>query len=123
MQRESERHATAWARQMLHQGFEVDSHDYDGRTALMLACAKGHEDIVTVLLAAGADSKKRDNLGGHALLEACKQGHDTLIDKLKDPEIWCAGIVFVVLLFPLSLSLSLSLCLCMLTLPFYVFYG
>lgn len=41
--------------QMLRQGFAVDSSDYDGRTALMLAAAKGHADVVNSLLAAGCD--------------------------------------------------------------------
>ena len=40
---------------MLRQGFAVDSSDYDGRTALMLAAAKGHADVVNSLLAAGCD--------------------------------------------------------------------
>ncbi|KAK9810819.1 hypothetical protein WJX73_009788 [Symbiochloris irregularis] len=75
-------------RKMLQQGFDANATDYDSRTALMLACAKGHGEVVSTLLAAGADPSKRDHLGGHALLEACKQGHDELIDRLKDPEIW-----------------------------------
>lgn len=40
---------------MLRQGFAVDSSDYDGRTALMLAAAKGHDDVIHSLLAAGCD--------------------------------------------------------------------
>lgn len=42
-------------RQMLRQGFAVDSSDYDGRTALMLASAKGHAEVLNSLLAAGCD--------------------------------------------------------------------
>ena len=40
---------------MLRQGFAVDSCDYDGRTALMLAASKGNEDVIHSLLAAGCD--------------------------------------------------------------------
>jgi ankyrin repeat protein len=35
------------------QGFNPDSVDYDGRTALMLGCARGHPDVVALLLQAG----------------------------------------------------------------------
>ena len=45
----------AKVRQMLRQGFAVDSCDYDGRTALMLAASKGNEDVIHSLLAAGCD--------------------------------------------------------------------
>ena len=34
--------------QMLHQGQDVNASDYDGRTALMLACMKGHKLLVRV---------------------------------------------------------------------------
>lgn len=40
-------------RSMLQQGFHPDSADYDGRTALMLACVRGHRDVVDLLLGAG----------------------------------------------------------------------
>lgn len=40
-------------RLMMQQGFNPDSVDYDGRTALMLGCARGHPDVVSLLLQAG----------------------------------------------------------------------
>lgn len=40
---------------MIQQGFDVNSCDYDKRTALMLVAAKGHAEVVKTLLAAGAD--------------------------------------------------------------------
>ena len=33
---------------MLHQGQDPNASDYDGRTALMLACMKGHKHLVQV---------------------------------------------------------------------------
>jgi ankyrin repeat protein len=45
--------------QMLQQGMDVDSADYDGRTALMLACVKGHREVAVLLLGAGADPMRR----------------------------------------------------------------
>jgi hypothetical protein len=45
-------------RSMLQQGFNPDSADYDGRTALMLACVRGHRDVVDLLLSAGETGLK-----------------------------------------------------------------
>ena len=77
--------------QMLRQGFDVDTCDYDGRTGLMLACAHGNLEIVHSLLAAGAEPSLKDNLGGSALLEACKGGHDNLVKVLRDAGAECAS--------------------------------
>ena len=33
---------------MIHQGQDPNASDYDGRTALMLACMKGHKQLVQV---------------------------------------------------------------------------
>lgn len=95
---------------MLQQGFDANATDYDSRTALMLACVKGHSEVVSTLLAAGADPSKRDHLGGHALLEACKQGHDELIDRLKDPDIWCAPHCLSQLVDSVNIMCKSSLC-------------
>ena len=59
-------------RQFLQQGCPVNSADYDGRSALELACAKGHAGVARMLLAAGADANQQDALGSCPLLEACK---------------------------------------------------
>ena len=70
-------------RQSLGTGIvSVNAADYDGRTALELACAKGHSEVVALLLGAGANPNQLDNLGSCALLEACKSGQDEIIGLL-----------------------------------------
>lgn len=69
--------------QMVDEGFQVDSVDYDGRTALMLASASGHVAVVKLLLQHGADPTREDGLGRCAILEACTHDHDAVIDVLR----------------------------------------
>ncbi|KAF8054945.1 AKT1 [Scenedesmus sp. PABB004] len=70
-------------RVMLQEGTNVNCCDYDGRTGLMLAAAKGFTPALRQLLAAGATVNVTDHMGGSALLEACKGGHDEAIELLK----------------------------------------
>ena len=48
----------------------VDVRNQDGYTPLMMATYYGHQDIVTTLLAKGADRCARDNRGNTALMGA-----------------------------------------------------
>ena len=64
-----------------------------GVTPLMAAAAGGHEAVVEVLLACGADAAKRDARGRRAAAHARAGGHpclakrlDTVVDK--DETIW-----------------------------------
>ena len=64
-----------------------------GITPLMAAAARGHEAVVEVLLACGADTAKRDAQGRRAAAHARAGGHpclakrlDTVVDK--DETIW-----------------------------------
>ena len=58
---------------------ETDSnHD----TALTLACAGGHEELVTLLLSRGADIEHRDKKGFTPLILAATAGHDKVLFKL-----------------------------------------
>ncbi|KAG2493569.1 hypothetical protein HYH03_008088 [Edaphochlamys debaryana] len=67
-------------RTMLGQGISPNTADYDGRTCLMLACAKGHEAVVKLFLDCGADKDRLDAFGNSALSEAVKSQHDKCID-------------------------------------------
>lgn len=48
--------------------------DYDHRSALMLACAKGNGSSVHLLLEARPDLQLLDKSGCSALMEACRSG-------------------------------------------------
>uniref|UniRef100_A0A1X7TAR5 Uncharacterized protein n=1 Tax=Amphimedon queenslandica TaxID=400682 RepID=A0A1X7TAR5_AMPQE len=57
-------------------------HTSEGKTALMLACEKGHEDIVDSLLSAGANVNIQDNNGWTALMIASEHNHISIIHTL-----------------------------------------
>merc|ERR1719508_548978 len=58
---------------------ETDSnHD----TALTLACAGGHEELVSLLLSRGADIEHRDKKGFTPLILAATAGHDKVVEIL-----------------------------------------
>ena len=60
----------------------IDHTNEEGKTALMLACERGHEDIVHRLLSAGADVNIQDNDGWTALMRASKHNHISIIHML-----------------------------------------
>merc|ERR1711992_272726 len=51
-------------------------------TALTLACAGGHEDLVTLLLGRGSDIEHRDKKGFTPLILAATAGHDKVVEIL-----------------------------------------
>ena len=53
-----------------------------GKTVLMLACERGHEDIVHCLLSAGANVNIQDNKGWTALMIASEHNHISIIHML-----------------------------------------
>ena len=64
-----------------------------GITPLMAAAAGGHEAVVEVLLACGADASKRDARGRSAAAHARAAGHTHLAERLgtivdKDQTMW-----------------------------------
>ncbi|XP_026474601.1 ankyrin repeat domain-containing protein 17-like isoform X4 [Ctenocephalides felis] len=62
---------------------DVDSEtDSNHDTALTLACAGGHDDLVELLLSRGADIEHRDKKGFTPLILAATAGHDKVVDIL-----------------------------------------
>ena len=66
---------------------ETDSnHD----TALTLACAGGHEELVNLLLSRGADIEHRDKKGFTPLILAATAGHDKVRILTNMDSVWVA---------------------------------
>uniref|UniRef100_A0A1X7T1V1 Uncharacterized protein n=1 Tax=Amphimedon queenslandica TaxID=400682 RepID=A0A1X7T1V1_AMPQE len=60
----------------------IDHTNEEGKTALMLACERGHEDIVHSLLSAGANVNIQDNKGWTAVMIASEHNHISIIHML-----------------------------------------
>ena len=60
----------------------IDHTNEEGKTALMLACVRGDEDIVHSLLSAGANVNIQDNNGWTALMRASELNHISIIHML-----------------------------------------
>ena len=60
----------------------IDHTNEEGKTALMLACERGHEDIVHSLLSAGANVNIQNNNGWTALMIAIEHNHISIIHML-----------------------------------------
>ena len=60
----------------------IDHTNEEGKTALMLASERGHEDIVLSLLIAGANVNIEDNKGWTALMIGSKHNHISIIHML-----------------------------------------
>lgn len=60
----------------------VDLQTAQGSTALMLACKRGHEEVVRVLLTAGAELHQKDSRGRTARDTASKRSHESILAML-----------------------------------------
>jgi hypothetical protein len=63
-------------RVLVKYGVNVNSSDFDGRTALHLAASQGNLRVVELLLSMEADVKRKDRWASMPLDEAIKGGHD-----------------------------------------------
>jgi ankyrin repeat protein len=59
-----------------------NAYDQNGSTALIHAAAKGHADVVRLLLVYGADVDAHDNTGTTALMVASRNGHMAVVQQL-----------------------------------------
>jgi len=68
---------------LLERGAEVDAASPNGSTPLMMAAQYGSEDSVTLLLARGADAKRRNQLNLAAADFARRAGREPLANQLE----------------------------------------
>ena len=66
----------------ISEGFDINSSNYDGRTALIIAAARGFTSIVRALIDAGANVDQLDSRSHSALLEAVIFGHESTMKLL-----------------------------------------
>ena len=64
-------------------GWKVNSHDYDGRTALGIAASQGHLNAVVYLVTHGANPFHKDFRNNDALDDARREGHQEVFDYLE----------------------------------------
>ncbi len=67
---------------LLDKGFKANEVDYDMRSGLHFAAAKGEDKIVELLIQRGADVHLRDRWGRNALQDAIDSGHATVTSML-----------------------------------------
>src|SRR3990167_6081654 len=75
---ETEEENIARVMHLLDRGANVNQHDRDCRTALMVACENGYMDIVHLLLNRGANVNQQSNSGMTALMLACKNENENV---------------------------------------------
>jgi len=71
-----------YVRNLLRNNAEVNTTDYDGRSALHLAAAEGKQSMVQFLIEQGADPNVSDRWGGTPLKEAEANRHQDVVDIL-----------------------------------------
>lgn len=74
----------AAVRSQLERTTHINATDEAGRTSLMLAAARGHEEVCRLLLDSGADPDLRDAKGEDALEIALRVGRPAIVALLRD---------------------------------------
>ena len=70
-------------RLLIRRGAQVNRHDPEsGSTPLLEAAVKGHVDVASVLLEAGADPNAADKAGSTPLDEALRFKHTKMVELL-----------------------------------------
>jgi len=67
---------------LVARGVDINSADYDGRTALHLAASEGHLNIVNYLITQNAKVEAKDRWGNTALDDAKRAGHNKILEIL-----------------------------------------
>ena len=67
---------------LLLQGLDINTHDFDQRTTLHLAAAQGNAKVVQLLVKEGADVHAKDRWGNNPLHEAISNNHAAVGDFL-----------------------------------------
>lgn len=75
---------TSEVQRIMASGTNLDSQDYDGRTALHLAAAEGQDKVVHFLLENNANTNLKDRWGHTAISEAEAGKHKEVIKMLKE---------------------------------------
>lgn len=71
-------------RRLIARGIDINSADYDGRTALHLAASEGHEELARFLIEQGARPAPLDRWGNTPLEDARRGGHAAVAAMLGD---------------------------------------
>lgn len=67
---------------LLLQGLDINTHDFDKRTTLHLAASQGNSKVVQLLLKEGADVHAIDRYGNNPLHEAVSHSHTSVAELL-----------------------------------------
>jgi hypothetical protein len=113
----------ATVRRLLQNKVSANARDYDGRSALHLAAASHHQEIVRMLLSHGAEPMRRDRWDGTPLQDAIRSGSrvgdDQVIKILKAAmgdgasshvPFWRSSFLMVATAFQLVMVLCYALC-------------
>ncbi|MCW2293210.1 ankyrin repeat protein [Pseudomonas sp. BIGb0408] len=77
---------TAMLDEFIQAGYDLDTADEKGYTALILAAYHGHREAVERLLSAGADACAQDQRGNTALMGAIFKGEVRIAKRLLDAD-------------------------------------